>query len=55
MTYALKPILDKGFVNKDLHFIVWLPVMIIAIFLVRGVVSLLSNYFVSLLRIRSAS
>lgn len=46
-TWLIKPIIDKGFINRDPHFIRWLPVMVIIIFLFRGVFVFLSNYCVT--------
>ncbi len=45
--WLIKPIIDKGFINRDKHFIHWLPVMVIMIFLVRGAFVFLSNYCVT--------
>jgi ATP-binding cassette, subfamily B, bacterial MsbA len=44
-TYLLKPILDKGFVARDMHFISFLPFLIFGIFLLRGISSIASSYF----------
>src|SRR3989338_1400249 len=46
-TYLLKPILDKGFVQKDMHFIHVLPFMIMGLFVVRGLMSFMSSYFIT--------
>ncbi|MFU8797518.1 MAG: ABC transporter transmembrane domain-containing protein, partial [Gammaproteobacteria bacterium] len=43
-TWSLKPVLDKGFIDKDLQFIQWLPLIIFGAFLVRGTATFLSNY-----------
>ncbi len=45
--WLIKPIIDKGFINRDKHFIHWLPVMVIMIFMVRGAFVFLSNYCVT--------
>lgn len=42
--YLLKPILDKGFIHRDTHFIHYLPFLIIGLFIVRGFATYLSNY-----------
>ncbi len=42
--YFLKPLLDKGFVARDLSFLRWLPVVLMGLFLFRGVSSLCANY-----------
>ena len=41
----LQPLLDKGFVSHDMGFIRWLPFIVIGIFLVRGLATFLSTYF----------
>jgi len=43
-TYLFKPLLDKGFIAKDLHFLSLFPLIIIGLFLVRGVASFLGTY-----------
>lgn len=43
--YLFKPIIDKGFVAKDYHFIAWLPLIIIGLFVLRGVGNFISTYF----------
>jgi len=40
----LKPLLDGNFIHRQGPLLEWLPVLIIAIFLVRGLASLLSGY-----------
>lgn len=47
ITYLIKPMLDKGFVAKDIHYIRWIPVLFIGIFLVRGVANFFANYCMS--------
>ncbi len=39
-----KPLLDEGFVAKDQTFIRWVPVLLLALFIVRGVASFVSTY-----------
>lgn len=39
-----KPLLDEGFVAKDPDFIRWVPMLLLALFLVRGVTSFVSTY-----------
>jgi ATP-binding cassette, subfamily B, bacterial MsbA len=43
-TSKLQPIMDKLLQQKDPYLIHWMPIWIIAIFLVRGVAILISNY-----------
>lgn len=44
-TYLFKPLLDKGFIAKDVHFLVTLPLLIIGLFLARGIGNVASTYF----------
>ncbi len=39
-----KPLLDEGFVAKDQAFIRWIPLLLLALFLVRGLTSFISAY-----------
>ncbi|MCX7126003.1 MAG: lipid A export permease/ATP-binding protein MsbA [Gammaproteobacteria bacterium] len=43
-----KPIIDHGFVHRDRSFIHWLPILIFVIFIIRGISSFVSSYFISL-------
>ncbi len=45
--WLLKPILDKGFIKKDMHFIHWLPAIIFGAFLLRGVASYIADYYMA--------
>ena len=44
MPALLRPILDRSFVDKDLEFIKWVPLLLIGLFVVRGVASFISDY-----------
>jgi ATP-binding cassette, subfamily B, bacterial MsbA len=44
-TYLFKPILDKGFIGKDLHFLKILPLIVLGLFVCRGLGSFLSTYW----------
>ncbi len=46
-TWLIKPIIDKGFINRDAIFIRWLPTIIIFVFILRGICVFLSNYCVT--------
>jgi subfamily B ATP-binding cassette protein MsbA len=46
-TWLIKPIVNKGFINRDLMFIKWLPLIVILVFLMRGIAGFVSNYFIS--------
>lgn len=48
MTYMLKPIVNKGFVARDAHFLVWLPLIIIALVFCRSIFNYFSTYFMAL-------
>ena len=39
-----KPLLDEGFVARNEAFIKWIPILLLALFLVRGVTSFVSTY-----------
>lgn len=46
-TWMIKPIINRGFINRDAVFIQWLPLIIILIFLLRGIAGFISNYFIN--------
>lgn len=46
-TRLIKPMLDKLFIQRDTHMIFWMPVIIIALFLIRGVATFASSYGIS--------
>jgi subfamily B ATP-binding cassette protein MsbA len=43
----IKPIIDRGFIARDMKFIHLLPFLIIIIFLIKGVLSFISSYYVN--------
>lgn len=43
----IRPIIDKGFIARDMSFIHWMPIIIIAIFFFKGILSFISNYYVN--------
>lgn len=43
-TNKLRPIIDDLFAKKDPYLIFWMPIWIIAIFMVRGIATFVSNY-----------
>ncbi len=45
-TWLIKPIINEGFINRNELFIRWLPLLIVLIFLLRGVAGFVSNYFI---------
>lgn len=44
VTYLFRPLLDKGFLQKDTSFLEMLPLIIIGIFIVRGIGSFVGAY-----------
>jgi subfamily B ATP-binding cassette protein MsbA len=46
-TWMLKPILDKGFIARDLVFIKWAPLLIILGFAFRGITSFIADYCIA--------
>lgn len=42
--WLIKPIINKGFIHRDLLFIRWLPVIVIIIFIIRGFSGFISDY-----------
>ena len=47
LTWLLKPILDKGFIDRDQSFIAWLPLIIFGVFIFRGAGGFISDYCIS--------
>lgn len=47
LTNYFKPLVEKGFVQRDEMFISWLPFVIIALFMARGVAYFLATYFMT--------
>ena len=47
LIWALKPIIDQGLIAKNVHFLTWIPIAIVAIFIVRGITGFLSDYCIS--------
>src|ERR1051325_6107229 len=45
--WLIKPMLDKGFIDRDITFIHWLPFILILIFLIRNAANFMSNYCMS--------
>lgn len=46
--YFLKPLLNKGLVAKNHHFLHYAPFLVLAVFLLRGAASFFSNYYIAL-------
>lgn len=47
ITYGLKPLIEKGFIERDELFIRWIPALIIAFFVARGLAYFLASYFMA--------
>lgn len=47
LAWLVKPLINEGFIAKDVAFIQWLPIGIIVIFLVRGITGFASNYYIT--------
>ncbi|WP_100623107.1 lipid A export permease/ATP-binding protein MsbA [Candidatus Coxiella mudrowiae] len=45
--WLIKPIINHGFIAHDVSFIRWLPLIIVLIFLFRGMARFLSTYFIN--------
>jgi ATP-binding cassette, subfamily B, bacterial MsbA len=43
----VRPIIDRGFIARDMQFIRWLPFIIIGIFLLKGILGFFSSYYVN--------
>lgn len=47
MTYYFKPLIERGFIERDALFIKWIPSVIVGFFLARGVAYFMASYFMS--------
>lgn len=47
LAWMIKPVINRGFIDRDLAFIHLLPLGVIALFVVRGITNLSSNYHIS--------
>lgn len=47
ITYYFKPLIERGFIERDVLFIKWIPVVIVTFFLARGVAYFMASYFMS--------
>ena len=46
-THLINPLIQKGFIHQDPHFIMYLPIVIVGIFLLRGIASFAASYFMA--------
>lgn len=44
--WLIKPIINQGFIDRNVHFIRWLPLAVVVIFLVRGIAGFGSSYYI---------
>ncbi len=47
LAWAIEPLINQGFINRDQSFIQMLPAIVILVFLVRGVALFVSNYCIT--------
>lgn len=47
ITYYFKPLIEKGFIERDELFIRWIPIVVILFFIARGVAYFMASYFMS--------
>lgn len=47
LAWLIKPVINKGFIDRDAAFIQWLPIGVVIVFLLRGVTNFTSIYFVT--------
>ncbi len=47
ITYYFKPLIEKGFIERDELFIKWIPMVVIIFFIVRGSAYFMASYFMS--------
>ena len=45
--YFLKPLLNKGLINKNHHFLSLAPFLVMGVFISRGIVSFFSNFYIA--------
>lgn len=45
--YFLKPLLNKGLVAKNQHFLNYAPFLVLGVFILRGIASFFSNYYIA--------
>lgn len=45
--YFLKPLLNKGLVAKNVHFLRFAPLLVLGVFLMRGAASFVSNFYIA--------
>lgn len=43
----LKPLLNKGLMDRDQHFLIFAPFLVMSVFILRGIASFISNYSIA--------
>lgn len=46
--YSLEPLINKGLVEKNREFLHWAPIIVMLVFILRGLVSFFSNYSIAI-------
>lgn len=46
LSWLIKPIVNRGFIDRDKTFVAWLPLGVIIIFLIRGLAGFMSSYYI---------
>ena len=49
LTWLLKPIMNEGLINRNMHFLKWLPLIILLTFVFRGLSTFVSTYCINLM------
>jgi subfamily B ATP-binding cassette protein MsbA len=47
ITWYFKPLIEKGFIERDALFVKWIPAVIIVFFIVRGLAYFMASYFMA--------
>lgn len=47
ITYGLKPLIEKGFIERDPFFIRWIPIFVVIFFIARGASYFVASYFMT--------
>jgi subfamily B ATP-binding cassette protein MsbA len=47
ITYYFKPLIEKGFIERDELFIRWIPIVVVTFFIARGAAYFMASYFMS--------
>jgi len=47
ITYYFKPLIERGFIQRDPLFIRWVPIVVMSFFVARGIAYFMASYFMS--------